>query len=1072
MNFLRVAVVATALMCPLFSSASPPQPPERTDALGRVVQDADSHRITYATNAAGFASLASAATQNSGASHAPRSKAQSVRAMASTSGPNYVEQWRLVTWGSGIGGTGIWPVDVNNDGSLEFVLGGGTGFSGNQFWSIVGYDSASHGYQILWQSPIDTSSGISALRVVQTAGTKRVWVGRSNGTIDVVNALTRETVATLTTGSAAITDFAIADADNDGTLDVVALSGTALFIYDPTTLALVRTINYGGDRLAVGDIDGHGTNEIVLNTGYVIEVTSASTVLKWQTSAFGFSVGLADIDGDGKQELIAAQSWYHIVAWDLDLHSPKWDHPTSINIDAMRLIDVTGDGHPEVLYGDGQWGAIHALSADTGSELWHASNPDHGVTDIAVFDANHDGRPELLWGAGWSTTGPDYLHVHDLATLADEWTNIDFEGPFDAVDVGDVDADGQPELVTASYRSDSGYGDGLISVYDASTHALKWQSSANTLNGFAWTGIHALHIANVDADPQPEILVATDRLYDGALFIIDGKTHLIEHQYVFDTGAPLSALDVADLNGDGKPTIVAGNSIAHTGATGVYIYVINPSDGAVVWKSPGLTSTSWGGVSQVVVADVGSPGIDILAVAGPVYRIRWSDKQQIATTATNYSSVMTADVTGSGRLQIIAGRSDGAIELLDGDTLASLSTYNGICSQPITALHAHGPHTVALTCGSTFMVYDLGSRSIVTQTVTSNISLGAQGSLVRTTINDKAAYLVGGNSALELLDVGGDHVPTIHPISQTLHWRSSIDITLAASDSDGDALSFEITDLPSKGSVTWVDRAAGTLRYIGDGRHTGSDSFQARASDGFQYSPAQPISLSLTNTAPLATTAALSFHWRGAQSAQLGGRDADGDPLTFTIATNPASASITLTNASTGEIEFVPAGNTTGTDSLTYQVADGVDSSAAQTVTVSLTNTPPTAAGTRFDITPNTTIYSQVNGQDADGDPLTYATVQQPTQGKFTLDSSTGLFQYAPASGGSGTDTVTVTVNDGVSQSQAVSLEFRYSASNSGGGGGGGRLEWLTLLTLVAALGYVSRARRRADRDVEIPHGV
>jgi hypothetical protein len=131
--------------------------------------------------------------------------------------------------------------------------------------------------------------------------------------------------------------------------------------------------------------------------------------------------------------------------------------------------------------------------------------------------------------------------------------------------------------------------------------------------------------------------------------------------------------------------------------------------------------------------------------------------------------------------------------------------------------------------------------------------------------------------------------------------------------------------------------------------------------------------------------------------------------------------------------------------------------------TVSLTNTPPTAAGARYDITPNTTIYSQVNGQDADGDPVTYATVQQPTQGKFTLDSSNGLFQYAPASGGSGTDTVTV--NDGVSQSQPVSLEFRYPASNSGGGGGGGRLEWLTLLTLLAALGYVSRARRRADRD-------
>jgi len=67
----------------------------------------------------------------------------------------------------------------------------------------------------------------------------------------VVNALTRETVATLTTASDAISDFAIADADadNDGVVDVVALSATALYIFNPTTLAHVRTVSYGDARL-------------------------------------------------------------------------------------------------------------------------------------------------------------------------------------------------------------------------------------------------------------------------------------------------------------------------------------------------------------------------------------------------------------------------------------------------------------------------------------------------------------------------------------------------------------------------------------------------------------------------------------------------------------------------------------------------------------------------------------------------------------------------------------------------------------------------------------------------------
>ena len=973
-------------------------------------------------------------------------------------------------WGSGIGGTGIWPVDVDNDGTLEFVLGGGAGFSANEFWSIAGYDSASHGYQLLWQSPIDAATTIGALRVVELGGSKRVWVGRSNGTIDVVNALTRETVATLATGSGAITDFAVADADNDGAVDVVALSGNALYIYNPTTLTLVRTVNYGGARLAVGDVDGDGKNEIVLNSGYVLGVTPTSVVTKWQTSPFGFFVSLADIDGDGKQELIAGQSWYHIVAWDLELHSPKWDHATAIDIDAVRLIDVTGDGHPEVLYGDGQWGAIHALSADTGTELWNVKNPDHGVTDIAVFDADHDGRLELLWGAGWSDTGPDYLHVHDLGTLADEWSNTDFEGPFDAVDVGDVDSDGQLELVAASYRSNSGYGDGLISVYDAGTHALKWQSSANTLNGAAWTGIHALHIANVDADPQPEILVATDKLYDGALYIIDGKTHAVEHQYFFDTGAPLSALDVADLNGDGKPKIVAGNNIADTGATGVYIYVIDPANGSVVWKSPGLTTPTWGGVSQVIVADVGAPGLDIIAVSGPVTRIRWSDKQQIATSGTNYSSIMTADVAGTGHLQIVAARTDGVIEVLDGDTLASLGTYS-VCTGSITAVREHGPHTVSLTCGSAFLVYDLSSASVVAQTLTSNSTLGAQGSLVRTNLAGKAAYLVGGDTAMELVDTSGNHVPAVQPVSQTLHWRGSADIALLASDPDGDKLSYQIANLPLKGSVTWLDRAAGTVRYTAGGTQKGSDSFQVRAFDGLQYSAAQQISLTLTNTVPAATTSALSFHWRGTQSARLGGSDADGDPLMYSLTTGPAQGTAALTSTSTGDFQFTPTGNTLGTDSLAYQVADGVDSSAVQTVTVTLTNTAPMAPGAQYDITPNTTIYSQVKGQDADGDPLTYEVQQQPKQGKFTLDASTGLFQYAPASAGTGSDTVTVVVNDGVSQSPAVSLVFQYPASSSGGGGsgGGGSLEWLTLMTLLMGVSYVSCLRTKQSTIHQVP---
>jgi hypothetical protein len=192
----------------------------------------------------------------------------------------------------------------------------------------------------------------------------------------------------------------------------------------------------------------------------------------------------------------------------------------------------------------------------------------------------------------------------------------------------------------------------------------------------------------------------------------------------------------------------------------------------------------------------------------------------------------------------------------------------------------------------------------------------------------------------------------------------------------------------------------------------------------------------------------------------LGGSDPDGDPLTFRLVSAPQLGTLTVVDATTGEVRFEPSGAGVGTDTVTYDVTDGIDASAVQAVQVTLTNATPTLSGSQFDITPSTAIYSRLSGQDADGDPLTYEVVQQAKQGTFSLEASTGLFQYTPVSGGSGTDTVTVAVSDGVSRSQNVSVEFRYPSNNqaAGGGGGGGRFDWLGLLMLLSAWGVRRKA--------------
>jgi hypothetical protein len=407
-----------------------------------------------------------------------------------------------------------------------------------------------------------------------------------------------------------------------------------------------------------------------------------------------------------------------------------------------------------------------------------------------------------------------------------------------------------------------------------------------------------------------------------------------------------------------------------------------------------------------------------------------------------------------GQRQIVAGLSTGDIEILDPDTLASLGTRH-VCTDQVWAIEEHAPGQLAFACGSSFVIYDVVAQSVVTQTETNVSWLGQWEAITSTAIGGKQAYLLGGFQAIELLDVSGNSVPSVDADSYSVHWRGTTDFTVKGSDVDGDPLSFELVGFPAKGSVTWLDRARGVLRYSANGASKGSDALSVRVFDGFQYSPAKSVALTLTNTAPTTSTTSLSFHWRGAQSARLAAYDADGDPVAFSIETPTTKVALNISDAAMGTVQFVPGAAFLGTDSLTYRVSDGADTSAPQNVQVTLTNTTPTAQNGSWAITAGMTVSARVSAEDADSDPVTYEVVQQPTKGTFTIEKGTGLFQYVPASSGTGTDTVTVAISDGVSRSQSATLEFRYPAAtdNGSGSGGGGALDWLTLILLVSLLG-------------------
>lgn len=935
----------TLLCLAQFAWSQTPSIPADVD--GRPVRGARNEQLQYSTptTQVGLGSqrhVESNAVSTTKHSHASAPQKSRGRIQKTGSSPSYDVVWRTSALGTGIGATGIWPMDTDADGTHEIILGGGFLFGGNSHWSILDYNEARKSYEIAWQSAPyylygTWSPSISALRAIEVDTTKRVWVGLSNGNVDVVDALTRETLQTLAFSGSAITDFAVGDADNDGHLDVAVLTSSAIYLVDPITLTPTATIAHGGHRFAIGNVDDDANLEVVLNTGFVLEITGTSTTVQWQAaSPFGAQIDLADIDADGREELVAAEGWQLIRAFDVEAESYKWSVSTSHDIGALRLIDVTGDDVPEVIYGDGQWGAIHVIDAATTTELWYVSNPEHGTTDVAVFDSDGDGELEIMWGAGYSSTGPDYLFVHDLATRAREWQSNDYGGPYRAVDLGDVDADGELEIVVGSSESLSGYGSGLIMVFDARTKALEWSSSSNGLGGFSYTGVHALELVNVDADPQLEIVVGTDRSYDGALYVIDGLTHEVQNEAIYDSGSPLGVLDAADLTGDGYPEIIAGNFVEHTGSPGTFIYVLDPRTGDIVWRSAALAA-GFAAITDIEVVDAGDPGADILAVHDSVHLVRWSDRRHRISTTMSYLAATAGDVHAATGNEILAGTQVGTIDILDGESLDVLASYE-VCSSPINAIMMHAINQVVVACERSLVVYNLADEEIVDATTVAFDQLGAKGSLVRAVDGHRSLILTGGSEALLFADLSANNVPTLSAAAATASWRGSVDLQLVASDADGDPLHFEVVDLPTLGSVTWIDPVQGTLRYSGAGIGIGDDSVMVRVSDGSQYSATQKISITLTNAAPVANAAQHTIVRGSKFNGQFAASDADNDPLTFTIVDAPDQGSITIVE-STGAFEYTPAANGTGTDTMKFEVSDGLARSQA-TVTF---NYPPAA---------------------------------------------------------------------------------------------------------------------------------
>jgi len=345
-------------------------------------------------------------------------------------------------------------------------------------------------------------------------------------------------------------------------------------------------------RLCAGDIDGDGDEDVLASSAM------SSVVAWWENldglgsswtktvieSSYGGSSGvyLADIDGDGDEDVLGAASVVDAVTW--------WENEDGIGtIWTKRTIDSSYFGAEDVctadIDGDGDQDVLGAAAYDYEITLWENENgigtlwtertidgDFFGASAVGSEDMDADGDLDVF-GAAY---GPDEIAW---------WENVDGQGTTRTKHIvtsfldgacracsADIDGDGDVDLVGAGYLGD----------------CVMWYENLDGVGGtwaahdvaFALDEAYGLVVDDLDGDGDQDIAAAAYASGHAAWWENSDGAGISWTEHLIN-GALDNPCDVeaADVDGDGEREVIG--TASGTGQILWWDLMIFPSSGSL-----------------------------------------------------------------------------------------------------------------------------------------------------------------------------------------------------------------------------------------------------------------------------------------------------------------------------------------------------------------------------------------------------------------------------------------------------------------------------------------------------------
>ncbi len=448
----------------------------------------------------------------------------------------------------------------------------------------------------------------------------------------------------------------LADTDLDKQLELVLLidlghtygTGQIIQIRDAQSLELEWQSSeiVLGSAMTLGNTDSDPQIEIVLSNGYIFGYSGSSYENEWIFGeGFGYrEVQTGDLDGDGIDEIVGISNSSYALRVYSATEKAILTEKSNTRYAAIAVGNIDADPEAEIVVGSA---AAYTFTSGSGlTEEWISTTSGSDESGLLIGDADNDGKAEIIWGSGTGHSGADALVVAGLnPDFEIEWINTSpsqLDGTFFGGEPITLSS-GERRLSFASLSTDSG-GEGSRLIYlDPDTGVLEIGQE----QGSNWEGALALCPADYNLDGVYELFIATNEVYNPAVYLYDPST-----QSTLWTAPSLNESGVAtacgDLNGDQLADFVVTSS---DGATFAY----DVANSTLIW------SDSAGGGRDVSIADLNDDDSAELVTASGTELSVTSRRDGVLNKMYSASIRDIAEVSDNASI------TDIAIEDLDGD---------------------------------------------------------------------------------------------------------------------------------------------------------------------------------------------------------------------------------------------------------------------------------------------------------------------------------------------------------------------------------------------------------------------